>query len=225
VKSSHDSILRMEIREALVVGDTQQALALSESLQGDNPSAENLRLNVGILWRAGEKALAVEKLEDWLRLHPRDQEVRTYLAESKVALGDTEEARKLYESALSDGDYSAKSLNNLAYLLLDSDPVRALELANRAVELNPRSAQILDTRAWAEHANGRDQAALQTATRALNMAPASSELQWSKIQFQIEVGINEDALVALQDLLEGHPEKFPGRESAVQELERLGGSL
>ncbi|MEN8135437.1 MAG: M48 family metalloprotease [Thermodesulfobacteriota bacterium] len=93
--------------------------------------------------------------------------------------GDLLVGRKQYAEAINAFELSLQlypdnpeTLNNLAWLLLTVekrtlfDPVRALELAQRAVEIQARS-HILDTLAEAYWQNGMAEMAIETAQRAL----------------------------------------------------------
>ncbi len=83
-----------------------------------------------------------------------------------------EEAIKAFELSLQLNPENPETLNNLAWLLLTVetrallDPVRALELAQHAVEIQARS-HILDTLAEAYWQNGLVEKAIETAERAL----------------------------------------------------------
>ena len=58
-----------------------------------------------------------------------------YLASLRDEYGQTEEAKRLYREILAEDAGHVASLNNLAALMIDRDPSKALPLARRAAEL------------------------------------------------------------------------------------------
>jgi Zn-dependent protease with chaperone function len=101
--------------------------------------------------------------------------------------GDLLVARKQYAEAINAFELSLQlypdnpeALNNLAWLLLTVekrqllDPIRALELAEKAVEIQARS-HILDTLAEAYWQNGMADMAIETAQRALEDSSGNRE--------------------------------------------------
>ena len=101
-------------------------------------------------------------------------------------------AIEAYEKALQLKPMNGDIYNNLAWLLITAqdeslhDPARALELAQRAVELKP-GGYILDTLAVAYWANGMVEEAVATENKALEADPKNRKYylqQLDKIQQQ-----------------------------------------
>lgn len=84
--------------------------------------------------------------------------------------GDVDGAIAVYESVIRDTPDNATALNNLAYLLVDrkNKPAEALPYAERAGQIAPNDANILDTVGTVQMANGnlgQAEAALREAIR------------------------------------------------------------
>ncbi len=134
------------------------------------------QLNYG---RAGQtigthflEEIVVQEIED----HPQDARLYSLLGDIKYNQTDYRAAANAYEAALDFDASNAQVLNNLAWLYATCEdeqirnPPRALNLARRAVALEPDAAHILDTLAESYFINGDRPAAIQYAHKALEAA-------------------------------------------------------
>lgn len=112
-----------------------------------------------------------EILQQWERAEPENRGRILYMAEEYQRQGDEAAAITAYEQLLANNPSDAIALNNLAWMLRDRDPTRALTLAQKAAEIQPNSAAILDTYGWLLHLNGDRTAALRQLERAAELAP------------------------------------------------------
>lgn len=125
------------------------------------------------------------KLEDQIREDPKNPALHETLAMLYHQMGQEDSAAKAYERILELQPDHAVSLNNLAWILATTqneelrDPVRALQLAARAVALE-RSAVYLDTLAEALYANGLKEDAVRTSHEALALAGAKDKAFFRK---------------------------------------------
>jgi Zn-dependent protease with chaperone function len=108
-----------------------------------------------------------------------------------------DEAIAAYEKSLSFQPNNPEVLNNLAWLCLTAekkgwrDPVRALELARRAVAINARS-HILDTLAEAQWQNGESAQAVATERRALEGAKENREYYRGQLEKFVGIATSRD---------------------------------
>lgn len=116
-------------------------------------------------------------LEEWKAIAPNSRERLLLVAEHHQRDGNMLEARNLYETLLTQNENDPIALNNLAWLLKDSDLDRATELANKAVEQQPNSPAILDTYGWLLHLQGNSQEAVAYLERAHELAPDAEEIE------------------------------------------------
>ena len=139
--------------------------------------------------RAQRVSEARTELAAVLKLSPSN--VEALRGETRASLIDHDERNALHfaERALVLVPDSAPALADVAWILsLASDPAfrepkRALELAQRAVNLvGERSPQLLDALAAAQAANGKFAEAVQSATKALELARATSDESAPRIE-------------------------------------------
>lgn len=116
-------------------------------------------------------------LTQWAELEPDSRTRQLYLAGEQQRGGDDDAAIATYEQMIERNPQDPVALNNLAWLLKERELERAAALAERAVELEPDSAPILDTYGWILHLKGDRSAALSYLERAAELAPESDEIQ------------------------------------------------
>ncbi|HEX7009349.1 MAG TPA: tetratricopeptide repeat protein, partial [Phycisphaeraceae bacterium] len=167
-------MLAAQMKEALGLPDTISALEVAQS-----PAPLWRQIVLAQLEVADHKYdQALKRLEASEAQIPADEAavramVQGIRANALQGQGRYQEAQQLYEQLLEAHPQDVQTLNNLAYLLADNlnDASRALPLAQRAADLAPRSAQVLDTLGWAQYKAGQVENALQTLQQALTLEP------------------------------------------------------
>lgn len=99
-----------------------------------------------------------------------------WLASVEEARGNADAARAAYETAIAADGRNWLAMNNLSALLAETDPARAVTLAEQAVTLAPDVAAVKDTLGWALFQAGRldeAEATLRPLTEAANAAPTT----------------------------------------------------
>ena len=125
----------------------------------------------------GKKEEALLPLEAWLEKNPEDTASARFLAGEYLVRGFPGKAALTYETVLRHASHDVLALNNLALLVLDRDPPRALELAAKARDLAPDRAKVLDTYGLALLKNGQQQEAFQVLKEAVSLAPEDPEIK------------------------------------------------
>ncbi|MGO1501015.1 MAG: tetratricopeptide repeat protein [Marinobacter sp.] len=126
------------------------------------------------------KAQAPDSLESltesWLNKAP--QSLAAHLAKAEWLMANNQEmaAKNHYEQVLAQQPNNVAALNNLAWMLREQSPDRAMELAKQASELAPNSPAVLDTYGWILHLNGQHQQAVDSIEKALALAPDNAEI-------------------------------------------------
>ena len=111
-------------------------------------------------------------------------------------------------------------LNNLAWALSQQGKPGAAALAQRAVDLAPANADLLDTLATAQAAEGQAAQALVTQQRALELAPEKHDLRLGLARIALLAGnkaLARSELQRLRDLGPAYPQQA--------EVARLSSSL
>lgn len=97
----------------------------------------------------------VEVMETWLKEFPAEQTLLSMLARTYLERGENERAVGLYKRMLAVRPDSVEALNNLAWVLKDSDLEQAVTYAQLALEVAPDDPQVLDTVAALRAKGGR----------------------------------------------------------------------
>ncbi len=134
-------------------------------------------------------------------------------------LDDTSAADRAYERALALDPDHAMALNNYAYSLAERGRQldRALEMARRAVELDPENASYLDTLGWVYFQREDYAAAERWIKQALDTGDASATVYEHYGDVQKALGNPSAARLFWQQALE----RDPGRDALREKLEAL----
>lgn len=168
----------------------------------------------------GNADASIKLQESWLEEHPEDAITRTNLATQYGQAGDVDEAVAQYEKVLEQQPDSFVVLNNLAWYLREIAPDKALDYAQRSVELAPESADTLDTLAMVQLETGDATAAQGSIRRALTSQPDNLTLLYHSAEIDVQAGDLDRAKTTLIELLGGESE-FPERPEAEKLLAGL----
>jgi predicted Zn-dependent protease len=94
---------------------------------------------------SGDSQGSLETLGQWLERSPDDVQVRLSAAALQMEMGEETEATTNYLRILQSEPRNVVALNNAAWLLRERETPKALELAERALEVDPDSISVLDT--------------------------------------------------------------------------------
>lgn len=157
---------------------------------------------------------AMETLDDWLGKHPQDLGAQL-LSADVLMRADRDRAVDRYESMVETGNPVV--LNNLAWLYMERQDPRAVEMARRAAEAAPSDPDVLDTLGWVLLQQGEDTAeAVRTLRRSVQLNPDNPSVQYHLGVALREVGDTEGARSAFSAALDGgndFPEVGEAREA------------
>ena len=173
-----DLVFGHDIEAAALRGkaDIPGSLAAAERALAIDRSSARLNRFTRALAAAGETDRAISMLQDWLSENAEDGGAWSNLGMISQQKGDEEQALEAYEKALGHIEPNAVILNNMAWLYLDRNGDRAIELATQAYELAPTRAEIVDTYGWVLFRNGRKSEGLSALQQALVIAPRNAEI-------------------------------------------------
>ncbi|NKN34301.1 XrtA/PEP-CTERM system TPR-repeat protein PrsT [Marichromatium bheemlicum] len=220
--AEHPDVLALEGRLALRQGEYAVAQQRFGKLLERAPSGVNLRRLVQAQLAAGTSDEAVATMLRWLDAHPDDVESRFVLAQLYLdELQRPEAAIAQFEQVLEAQPDNLVALNNLAWLLQEQAPARALSLARRAHQLAPEAAPIADTLAVLLWRAGELDEARALIDQALASAPDDATMRFHKARILETAGEIDEARVLLQALLQD-TEDFAERGQAEALLQGLG---
>ncbi len=157
-----------------------EASVLIERLAQTAPENASYRGLAGeLMYRKRQPEDAVPLLEGAIRIRPVDPQLHYNLGNAKLLLGRRSEAIASYEQCLNLAPSHDEAMGMLAWALIQppqADPYarqRALDLAVRAVELNPRNPMLKGPLAAAYAANRYTNEAVQAAMDALAWSRAA----------------------------------------------------
>jgi tetratricopeptide (TPR) repeat protein len=152
--------------------------------------------------RSGDMAGSAKRLEQWLVKQPQDSQARYQLANVYLVLNESpDKAIETYKRVIEDEPNHGLALNNLAWMLRDSNPSAALDYARRAAAAQPRSALILDTLGSLQAQLGDTQFALKTLQSAVNAAPLNNEIKLRLSRVQLQSGDSSAARENLREIV------------------------
>jgi predicted Zn-dependent protease len=114
------------------------------------PSNVNLIALARVQWAAGREKEALAGLSQWAKEHPEDLLTLNYLADRLLDMAQPDAAVALYETSLERNPQQPAVMNNLAWVLRETDLDRAHQLAQGAVALAPDNEDLQDTLAVVE---------------------------------------------------------------------------
>jgi predicted Zn-dependent protease len=148
IERTGDQMAPLTIKADMLVaaGLRSEARALYQTLHERAPDASMLMRKLVAMQHA-ERDLdaAVDTVESWLERHPDDVHAHLMLAQAYTEQGQIAAAIDVLTPILEEQPGNVSVLDNLAWLLRDRDPERALTYAERAHRLQPDEASIMDT--------------------------------------------------------------------------------
>jgi putative PEP-CTERM system TPR-repeat lipoprotein len=134
------------------------------------------------LQNAGKGAEATASADAWIKSHPKDVAVQSFLGDQSLLKKDIRGAVAHYQAALSNEPNNAKILNNLAYALTEINDPKAAEVAERAYVQAPFNADVMDTYGWAlvQTSDVKRGTELLRAASSMSVANAEIRLHFAK---------------------------------------------
>lgn len=212
-----EDVVLLEVSLLSRRGRAEEALTMLDAHFKNAPTALSAVSLAEQYWALDRRPEAVATLERWLDDHPQDSAVRLALAHYLRLLGRQIESIALYEKVLAQTPSEPLALVNLAYLLLERDASRALELARRASRLAPRSPVVQDILALAHMGVGDLDTALDLSDRAAART-RNPVIEYHRATILAAAGRNDEA-EALLDFVLAVDKKFRDRAAAERLLE------
>lgn len=144
----------------------------------------------------GDKALAT--LEKAAKLYPDAPGVILQLGLAYQSQKQTDKAVQTYQRLLKLSPDQPVALNNLAWLYQQKGDKRAINMAKRAYELQPRSAAIADTYGWIMYSQGQVKDSIPILEKAHKLAPKMKDIALHLAQAYRKVGLDAKAKSVLQ---------------------------
>lgn len=153
------------------------------------PGRSELAVALHTSLSAGGRHAEAEKFAaEWLRSHPGDADFGYRVALQHLVRGRLAEAEAAFTRLSTQRPNDPMVLNNLAWVLVSRGKPGALGYAERAAELAPRSASVLDTLALAQAADKQFPKAIATQRKAIEIAPGDMTLRLNLARIALQAG-------------------------------------
>ena len=161
---------------------------------------------------------AVANLQKAREIVPENETVLYSLGQVMGQAGRNAESRQAYEACLRVNPNNVPALNNLAYLMADTnaDLDVALNYAQKAKGLNPNMGEISDTYGWILLKKGLAEQAIPVFQDLVNRVPTNSSYRFHLAKAYAQKGDNAKATGELREALKHNPERQEQQE--IQEM-------
>ncbi|MBC8386208.1 MAG: PEP-CTERM system TPR-repeat protein PrsT, partial [Gammaproteobacteria bacterium] len=171
-------------------------------------------------WNSGDRSSAISTLELWLQENKEDKNAlmllsQFYLAESRVS-----EAKNTYQSLDELLPNNATVLNNLAWLMMDTDVKQGIIYAKKAIGIESNDPYISDTLAMLLLKNGDVAEALVHSKAAAVKLPNNAEVQMNYAKVLAANNQKDSAREILKNLLR-NTKNYDTRKAISKELNDL----
>lgn len=153
-----------------------------------------------VLEAAGKHSEADAIAETYIKEHPKDALVLSYLADLDLAAKRYDSAAIRYRIGLKRKPDDPLFLNNLAWVVNELKQPGAIDYAERAHELAPESPAIMDTLGWLLVEHGQTERGLELLGRASELAPVAYEIRLHLAKALIKAGNKSTARKELEVL-------------------------
>lgn len=175
------------------------AASLRKSLQRGGSSEAAAQLHV-VLLAGGKKAEAEEFQREWQTRNPKDVVFTLHLAQEALKAYQWADAERLYRVVVEAAPHHAIANNNVAWAMLQQGKPGALPFAEKAVQLSPDNASMLETLANALAVEGQDAKAMAQLTKALAIDQNHHGARLSLARLALKMGDKARAKAELQAL-------------------------
>ena len=184
------------------------------------PTWPILALKIQALRLAGRSAEALDANEAWVADNPGHVPAGLMRAVLLQVAGRVQEALEAYKAVLKVEPENLVALNNAAWVSHELGEPSALSFAERAYDVGPENAAVLDTFGWVLLARGQDELAIENLSRASELAPQAPEIRYHLAEALVAGGQSARAREILAALLT-EVRDFEERTDAERLLESM----
>lgn len=160
---------------------------------------------------------AISFLEKALEKYPKNGNIRFKFATVYQQLNDIAKAEYHYQTLLADQPENVRALNNLAWLYLQQNNSKALELAKKAYSKAPDSAEIADTYGYTLFKQGQHAEGLTILEKAANLEPSANDIQLHLAE-AYAANLNKTKAVEILENIIKSEQKLPENKAAARSM-------
>ncbi len=206
---------------ALYENDFDAARAAFEKAFARAP-INDMVVQLGVVdWQDGKPEAAIERYKEWLAKNPDDPKILIHLGNTYLQLGMDDDAVRVFESLRKLNPDNPVVLNNLAWLLRKTSPDKAMDYAERTVQLAPGWGAALDTLGSIQLEQGDLNRAERSFEQALQRSPGNPDIRYHLAVVSARRGNTGQAVTILKAILADRDTPFASRAEAEQLLASL----
>jgi putative PEP-CTERM system TPR-repeat lipoprotein len=179
---------------------SESAVAFREGLARE-PIPLLIVLSYQALQSAGKPDQAAALAQRWQKDHPKDVQLRSFLAQQAVVAKDYAVAVQQYKAVLEAEPDNVTALNNLAWSLNELGDPKALEYGERASLIAPNVPSVADTYGWILVQRGDAKRGLELLREASRLAPQDTEIRLHLAKALLKTGDKAAAKSELEALV------------------------
>ena len=153
-----------------------------------------------VVTEAGNGAQADAAAEKWLRGHPKDVVMHSYLGELALRKPDYKAAARHFEALVALQPNNVVFLNNLAWVSGELGDPKALPYAEKAATLSPANPNVLDTYGMLLIKKGDMASGVEKLRKAAQLAPTQGDIHLHLAEALIKTGDKAGARIELDAL-------------------------
>jgi len=201
-KSAPDNpdVMLLEGAQAQAGGKQDQALNIYTQVFENVSSTTSMLKLAQQTWSMGKKDETLTLLKRWVNDNPDSISARLRLASAYQASNKISDAITQYSAVIKKSGKNIIALNNLAWLLRNEDSKQAVEYAEKAADIAPNSAQILDTTGMVYLQAGQITRAVRTLRKAIKIADNNSSIKFHLAQALIKEANTTEARQILETI-------------------------
>lgn len=204
-------MVRLRAQALLKGGKASEANKLLEDGVAKFPTSREFVVGLADLY-ADQKRTddAVRVLEQARKAFGDDQALALRIANAYEGGGRVADAEKELRKLLADDPLNAEAINSLSYMFAEHNLklAEAVELAERALKIEPGNPAFMDTLGWALFKQGRTDEAAQSLEKAATALTGNSVIQDHHGDVLAKRGKNAEAVAAWQRALDGDGESI-----------------
>nr|WP_246261125.1 XrtA/PEP-CTERM system TPR-repeat protein PrsT [Alteromonas ponticola] len=204
-------------------GQFAQAFAFYKSAHQTNPNFSLAMIRMYEMAQQGhQRDDTTAYLSEFIQHQPQNYFAQHLLADIYYMDRNFAEAAPLYEALLKVDGLANRHfvLNNLANIYAGKDLKRAHDFIDRALEVTPDSASLIDTKGWLLALSGEHKAALDKLRQSYTLNSSSPTLHYHLAYTLAKLGRNDEALTVFADN-KTFEKTFPEKEKAKALQESL----
>ncbi len=178
----------------------KKSLELYQQVYQKTPDKQIFSIIINLLIKTNQYEQAINLLTEEVNKNPEDINNLFKLASLLQEKKQLKKSETYYQSILKKDPKHVVTLNNLAWIIVETDQKQALKMAEKAYKLAPESMSIADTYGYFLALNKQYKKALKLLETAAEKSPKDNDIQYHLAFLYTKIGKKKDALTILKTI-------------------------